>query len=116
MIERRGFIQTLIGGITSAGVLLKATPSEVKAFGAVNGQAVILSPQAIAPPPSAIVMPGETLYAAAGKAVAMVESITVDTGMIDVTHFGDTSRNYYEGTRTMRIEAIGLPDYVARLR
>lgn len=111
-MERRGFLKTLVSAVSSSGLLLRATPAEVQAFGAKPEQPVILSPQEIrAPQPDrgyGAIEPGATLYDASGRAVAIVGSLNVEVQRIDVTSWADSTRQYVSGVPDITIVAHGL--------
>jgi hypothetical protein len=88
MIERRGFLKGLFGGVTSAGLIIAATPKEIEAFAAplVKDAPVTLLQE---PPrwrngPSTT---GEILYNDRGEAVAIITDIQA-TRDIDRYDFG----------------------------
>ena len=74
-MDRRGFLHGLFGGVTSAGLIVVASPNQVEAFasGLVKDAPVLLDA-----PPQKPVVAGEHLYNARGECVAMVTGIRVN--------------------------------------
>ncbi|MGE0363352.1 MAG: hypothetical protein AB7R67_21750 [Vicinamibacterales bacterium] len=105
MLERRSFLQSLVAGVTSAGVLVKATPAEVEAFAVHRGDAVVLGRPAI---PAAQLPNGMVLYDAAGRAVMRVTSFDVKQEPVDLTSHWDDHRVYVPGDRRVELHGIGL--------
>lgn len=102
-MERRGFLKGLFGGITSAGVLIAASPAEIEAFASplVKDAPVILDV-----PPKVMVEPGEHLYNAKGELVAIVTQITSKMEPEDVTLAGDSQRVYQPGRTLFELQAV----------
>jgi len=72
-MERRGFLQGLFGGLTSAGLLIAAAPNELAEFASPLGlhDPVVLDAAPVAP----IVGCGDHLYNARGELVAVVSKL-----------------------------------------
>lgn len=104
-MERRSFLQSLVAGVTSAGVIVKATPAEVEAFAAHPGDPVVLGRPAI---PAAALPNGMVLYDAQGRPVMRVTEFDVRHDPIDVTMARDISPLYAPGPRTVRLSGVGL--------
>lgn len=115
-MERRGFLKTLVGGITSAGLLLKASPAEVQTFGAQVDEPVILSPQRIQSRADLVTSSeiGELLYDAKGLPVAYITGVHLHRAGFEVTSAQDAYRTHIPGlldngelTATILPEAFG---------
>lgn len=107
MMERRGFLKGLFGGITSAGLIVTATPAEIEAFAQPlkKDEPIDLRRQA----PVGVVSPGETLYNALGEQVAVITGIDISTPHVDITSYlGDQREFFIAGPRHIKIHADGI--------
>ncbi len=78
LMERRGFISGLFGGVTAAGLIVKATQADLEAFASplkANAPIVLDTPR------SATTTVGEHLYNSRGELVAVVTDVTVSIGL-----------------------------------
>lgn len=105
MINRRGFLQGVFGGVTAAGVIVAASPEDVAAFASPVGSPVTLQQ----PTFSAYVTPGQELYNADGQIVAIVQNVTMQRDKIEVTTYSSLSPEYILGQLTIDIRARGVP-------
>lgn len=99
-MNRRGFLQGLFGGVTAAGVIVAAKPSEIEAF---TAPLVKDAPIFVDVPRAQPVGAGEHLYNARGELVAVVMEISLSREAIDVTLASDLNRVYIPG-RLMQYE------------
>ncbi len=84
-MERRSFLRGIFGGVTAAGLIVKATPADVEAFAAPLQPK---EPLLIGPPPLSILDVGECLYNAEGEQVAIVTGISVSVDRDTVHSYG----------------------------
>lgn len=112
---RRSFLKGVIGGVTSAGLVVAATPREIEAFASAVGDGPVvldagrpLGISAIASAQEAIsgVHVGQALYNERGDLVACVTKlVTRRDQSFDVTLFDNTSKTYVPGLSRLVIEA-----------
>jgi hypothetical protein len=107
-MDRRGFLQGLFGGIAAGGVIVTATPEEVRAFatGAREGDPVLLDQ----PAQGGVVEMGQHLYNARGEVVALITEIVIGRDVVDVTTFHGAPRYVEQSRMTVEIKAVGVGD------
>jgi hypothetical protein len=108
-VERRNFLKGVFGGVTAAGLIVTAGPSEIAAFASplVRDAPIVLDAS-----PVSTVKPYENLYNSRGELVAIVRRVDISREMIDVTQYDMTSQMYIQGQRHITIEAEGVCDFV----
>lgn len=110
-------------------IVVTASPSDIRNFAPVKGQEVTMRP----PMPAVRMQRGgriqnpvdmeqadgvyldmdDYLYDRHGRPVAMMDRVTVDAGVLDVTTMSG-GRQFAQGMVTVNIEARGLPGVVMR--
>jgi hypothetical protein len=102
-MNRRGFLSGVFGGITSAGLILRASPSEIEAFASplVPDQPLMMN----IPSLTAV---GQELYNKHGDLVAYVSHIEVLRPNLEVTMAGDSHRKYMPSVASVHIQAVGV--------
>lgn len=105
MMERRGFLKGLFGGVTSAGLVIAASQSDIEAFASplVRDAPLLLDRPAVAPARC-----GEHLYNASGELVAIITELTLTRDPIEVTHAWDDKTMYVPGRLEIAIRAVGV--------
>jgi hypothetical protein len=104
-MERRGFLKGLFGGVTAAGLIVRANPSDLEAFAS---PLVKDAPMLVAPPVAEIPELGERLYNADGVCVAIVKRVTVTREQIEATTWGSDQKVYVPGLMSWDIQAAGV--------
>lgn len=107
-MDRRGFLAGLFGGVTAAGIVVAASPSEIEAFAAplVRDAPVVIDVAAASSPAPLV---GEHLYNARGELVAMVTAIDITRDRIEVHDYcGAGNRIFVPGLLSVEIRAVAL--------
>jgi hypothetical protein len=105
-MDRRGFLQGVFGGITAAGVIVAASPSEIEAF---TAPLVRDAPVVLDIPPAPATHIGEHLYNARGELVAFITRVDVVQDRIEMTSAFDSNRVFVPSLQRVEIraEAVG---------
>jgi hypothetical protein len=109
MMDRRGFLQGVFGGITAAGVIVSASPSEIEAFAA---PLVRDAPVVLDVPPAPDTHVGQHLYNARGQLVAFITSVDVIQDRVEVTSAFGSNRLFVPGPRFVKIHADAIGQLV----
>jgi hypothetical protein len=109
-MNRRGFLSGLFGGVTAAGLLVKATPADLDAF--VNDlpakAPINLTPLPYNSDGPRTVRPGQHLFDEHGALIAIVTGVRADYERVDVTTVSDLNKIFIPGTLHLRITAEGV--------
>jgi hypothetical protein len=112
MISRRGFLTgTLVAAGAAAGTaLLKATPSEIHAFGKpLLGPVRLMQPDPI--PIDATVRPmgeaGEFVYNHKGDIIGVITEMQVSRTLMDTTSWTSAYRTYASGLLEVSYKVVG---------
>ena len=106
-MQRRSFLQALVGSVAAGRLILEASPAEVAAFGVQPAESLILQPRSVRPvtglsPIDALQR--RLVYSAEGEAIGVVMQATHSAPSVPVHAFGDTAEKYVLGDpRTMLI-------------
>lgn len=105
-LSRRGFMG-VFGGITAAGLIVKATPQEIQAF---TAPLVPDAPLALGAPSgtSSALNIGELVFNSRGEIIGVVEGIEYSVEAVDDTRLGDTYQRFRPGRMHMRLQVAGV--------
>lgn len=105
-MDRRGFLKGVFGGVTAAGLVVAASPDEIRAF---TQPLASHAPLMLAPVPKQQGIDlGEHLYNAKGELVAVVTAVNIYHDRLDVTSASDQGARFISGLMHVDIRAHGL--------
>jgi hypothetical protein len=104
-MERRGFLKGLFGGVTSAGLIVTATPQEIEAFASPLKKH---APLVLDQPSVSVTGSGEHIYNSRGEVVGIITEVTVMRNHLEVTSDRDTNEWIYPTLLRFDIKARGI--------
>lgn len=104
-MDRRNFLQGVLGGVTAGGLVIAASPVDIQAFTSTIAPG---SPVALGVGAGLGVRVGDHLYNASGHLVAVVTRAEYQVYPVEVTMAWDNSRVYLPGRRSVSLQAEGI--------